>query len=31
MRMHGHGAHDDMRYVPAELLEEWRAATRSSC
>jgi pyruvate dehydrogenase E1 component alpha subunit len=23
MRMHGHGAHDDMRYVPAELLEEW--------
>jgi TPP-dependent pyruvate/acetoin dehydrogenase alpha subunit len=23
MRMHGHGAHDDMRYVPAELFEEW--------
>jgi pyruvate dehydrogenase E1 component alpha subunit len=23
MRMHGHGAHDDMRYVPKELLEEW--------
>ena len=23
MRMHGHGAHDDMSYVPAELLEEW--------
>ena len=23
MRMHGHGAHDDMRYVPAEMLEEW--------
>lgn len=23
MRMHGHGAHDDMRYVPRELLEEW--------
>ncbi len=23
MRMHGHGAHDDARYVPAELLEEW--------
>jgi TPP-dependent pyruvate/acetoin dehydrogenase alpha subunit len=23
MRMHGHGAHDDMRYVPPELLEEW--------
>jgi pyruvate dehydrogenase E1 component alpha subunit len=24
MRMHGHGAHDDMSYVPPELLEEWR-------
>jgi len=23
MRMHGHGAHDDMRYVPPELFEEW--------
>jgi TPP-dependent pyruvate/acetoin dehydrogenase alpha subunit len=23
MRMHGHGAHDDMSYVPRELLEEW--------
>ena len=23
MRMHGHGAHDDMRYVPAELRAEW--------
>jgi TPP-dependent pyruvate/acetoin dehydrogenase alpha subunit len=23
MRMHGHGAHDDMSYVPKELLEEW--------
>jgi pyruvate dehydrogenase E1 component alpha subunit len=23
MRMHGHGAHDDMRYVPKELREEW--------
>ncbi len=23
MRMHGHGAHDDMRYVPPELHEEW--------
>ena len=31
MRMHGHGAHDDMRYVPPEMLEErWRRATRSS-
>jgi pyruvate dehydrogenase E1 component alpha subunit len=25
MRMHGHAAHDDMRYVPAEQLEYWRA------
>jgi len=24
MRMHGHGAHDDMSYVPPELLDEWR-------
>jgi pyruvate dehydrogenase E1 component alpha subunit len=24
MRMHGHGAHDDMSYVPEELLAEWR-------
>ena len=23
MRMHGHGAHDDMRYVPPGMLEEW--------
>ena len=23
MRMHGHGAHDDMRYVPDGMLEEW--------
>jgi TPP-dependent pyruvate/acetoin dehydrogenase alpha subunit len=23
MRMHGHGAHDDMRYVPEELFEQW--------
>src|SRR3954449_9780264 len=23
MRMHGHAAHDDMRYVPKELVEEW--------
>src|SRR3954471_18369651 len=23
MRMHGHGAHDDMRYVPKALFEEW--------
>jgi len=25
MRMHGHAAHDDMRYVPPELLAEWAA------
>jgi TPP-dependent pyruvate/acetoin dehydrogenase alpha subunit len=25
MRMHGHGAHDDMRYVPDELLGRWAA------
>src|SRR5918992_650990 len=24
MRMHGHGAHDDQRYVPPEMLEHWR-------
>jgi pyruvate dehydrogenase E1 component alpha subunit len=23
MRMHGHGAHDDMSYVPDELFAEW--------
>jgi pyruvate dehydrogenase E1 component alpha subunit len=25
MRMHGHGAHDDMRYVPPEMFDEWEA------
>jgi pyruvate dehydrogenase E1 component alpha subunit len=25
MRMHGHGAHDDHKYVPQEMLEEWAA------
>jgi TPP-dependent pyruvate/acetoin dehydrogenase alpha subunit len=24
MRMHGHAAHDDMAYVPVELVEHWR-------
>lgn len=24
MRMHGHGAHDDARYVDPELLERWK-------
>ncbi len=28
MRMQGHAQHDDARYVPKALLEEW-AATRS--
>ncbi|MEA2254220.1 MAG: hypothetical protein QOG35_265, partial [Solirubrobacteraceae bacterium] len=23
-RMHGHAAHDDMKYVPKEQVEEWR-------
>jgi len=23
--MHGHAAHDDMKYVPSELVEKWRA------
>jgi TPP-dependent pyruvate/acetoin dehydrogenase alpha subunit len=25
MRMHGHAAHDDMKYVPKEQVELWRA------
>jgi TPP-dependent pyruvate/acetoin dehydrogenase alpha subunit len=25
MRMHGHAAHDDMKYVPQAQIEEWRA------
>jgi pyruvate dehydrogenase E1 component alpha subunit len=25
MRMHGHAAHDDMKYVPKDLVDEWRA------
>jgi len=24
MRMHGHAAHDDMKYVPSEQVEQWR-------
>jgi pyruvate dehydrogenase E1 component alpha subunit len=24
MRMHGHAAHDDMKYVPQQQVEEWR-------
>ena len=31
MRMHGHAAHDDMKYVPKEQVEEWRKRrTRST-
>ena len=30
MRMHGHGAHDDMSYVPDGMHEEWERRTRSS-
>src|SRR5205085_2375019 len=25
MRMHGHGAHDDHKYVPQAMMEEWAA------
>jgi pyruvate dehydrogenase E1 component alpha subunit len=25
MRMHGHSEHDAAKYVPRELLEEWKA------
>src|SRR3954463_11049863 len=25
MRMHGHAAHDDMKYLPKSQIEEWRA------
>src|SRR5919109_2194322 len=25
MRMHGHAAHDDMKYVPKAKIEEWKA------
>ena len=31
MRMHGHGAHDDARYVPPEMLAAWQAAATRSC
>ena len=24
MRMHGHAAHDDMKYVPVEQVEAWK-------
>jgi len=25
MRMHGHAAHDDMKYVPKQQIEDWKA------
>jgi TPP-dependent pyruvate/acetoin dehydrogenase alpha subunit len=31
MRMHGHAAHDDMKYVPKEQVEEWRARDPIEC
>jgi pyruvate dehydrogenase E1 component alpha subunit len=31
MRMHGHAAHDDMKYVPKEQIEEWRAKDPIDC
>src|SRR5437016_12307731 len=34
MRMHGHAAHDDMKYVPKEQVEEWKKRDqigRASC
>ena len=31
MRMHGHGAHDDMSYVPKEMREEWAERDPIDC
>src|SRR5215218_1247012 len=31
MRMHGHGAHDDMSYVPDEMLERWSQRDPIDC
>jgi TPP-dependent pyruvate/acetoin dehydrogenase alpha subunit len=31
MRMHGHAAHDDMRYVPPELLAAWAERDPIEC
>jgi pyruvate dehydrogenase E1 component alpha subunit len=31
MRMHGHAAHDDMKYVPREQIEQWRARDPIDC
>jgi TPP-dependent pyruvate/acetoin dehydrogenase alpha subunit len=31
MRMHGHAAHDDMKYVPTKLVEEWRGRDPIDC
>ncbi len=31
MRMHGHAAHDDMKYVPKEQVEQWRKRDPIEC
>ena len=31
MRMHGHAAHDDMKYVPKEQVEAWRKRDPIDC
>jgi pyruvate dehydrogenase E1 component alpha subunit/2-oxoisovalerate dehydrogenase E1 component alpha subunit len=31
MRMRGHAEHDDMKYVPAGMVEEWRARDPIEC
>ena len=31
MRMHGHAAHDDMRYVPKELIAHWQERDPIDC
>jgi pyruvate dehydrogenase E1 component alpha subunit len=31
MRMHGHAAHDDMKYVPKDMVEEWRKRDPIEC
>jgi pyruvate dehydrogenase E1 component alpha subunit len=31
MRMHGHAAHDDMKYVPKDMVDEWRKRDPIEC
>ncbi len=31
MRMHGHAAHDDMKYVPRDQVEEWKLRDPVEC